>query len=104
MIDYEYYINKYDGKKITNEESFNACRDKAIRYINFVTSKQGSEKEIADAVCALCDLYSETDGSEGVERESVDGVSITYRSEKTEKRAYSILKLYLPQRLLYRGI
>ena len=104
MIDYNYYITVFDGKKIKSEEQFELYKDRAIRYVNMVTSKKGSEKEISDAVCALCDLYSETTASVGVINETVDGISVKYDNDRIDKMAYATLKLYLPSRLLYRGL
>ena len=106
MINFDYYKNVFDGKKIQSEEEFGPLCDRAVRYISFVTSKPVEENEIADAVCALCELYYETDSQRGIKSESIDGVSVTYDNDndKLQKSAYSILKLYLPSRLLYRGL
>ena len=104
MTEYSYYITKYDGNEISDEEQFNRYRDRAVKYINYMTSKPGNDAEISDAVCALCDYYHKNDSLMGIKSESADGVSVTYNNESTDKQMYSILKLYLPKRLLYRGI
>lgn len=104
MIDYNYYLKKFGGKVIESEREFNKYRDKAVGYINSVTSRQGNDSEIGEAVCVLCEFYSNHDGREGIKSESVDGVSISYDNDKTQRNAYSLLKIYLPSNLLYRGL
>lgn len=104
MIDYNYYVVKFGGSVIDSEQIFNKYRDKAVRYINSVTSRQGRDSEIGEAVCVLSEFYSKHDETQGIKSESVDGVSITYDNDKTQRNAYSLLKLYLPANLLYRGL
>ena len=104
MIDYNYYLVKFGGKIFDSESEFNKYRDKSVRYINSVTARQGRDSEIGEAVCVLSEFYFKNGESCGIKSESIDGVSVTYDNEKTQRNAYSILKLYLPSNLLYRGL
>lgn len=104
MISYEYYISEFGGTKIEEESVFDEFSDRAERYVLLMTGRRGSEEEIADGVCAVCEYLAENAGNDRILSESADGVSITY-SEKDQNRAIlDILKLYLPPMLLYRGI
>lgn len=104
MIDFNYYITKYNGKKIEECEIFEELSKKAKKYVMSVIVPNANDNEIAEAVCAVCDYLYEHEGIENIKSESIDGVSITYNDTYTSKQLYSILKLYLPSRLLYRGL
>ena len=104
MINYNFYVTEYGGNKITCESDFNTYSKKAERYIKSVIVKETEDREIGEAICALCDFYYDTDNNPLVKSETQDGVRIEYENERAQKLSYQILKLYLPSRLLYRGI
>ncbi len=104
MVDFDYYLKEYNGQKIKSEESFENLLKIAQRYVLKATDNRGTLKEIGEAICAVCDILYEMNGSEGIKSESVDGVSVSYEDKRFEKLIHNALKLYLPSRLLYRGI
>lgn len=104
MVDYSFYLDTYEGKKIKNETDFCEFAKKAELYINSVISQKHTEKDIAEAVCAVADVMFSHQDSLGVKSEKVDGISVTYDGDRTERLMYNTLKLYVPSRLLYRGL
>ena len=104
MIDFYYYLNEYNGQKIQSEEKFAALSKVAQKYVLRATDNRGSVKEIGEAICAVADILFEVNGSEGIKSESADGLSVSYEDARVEKLIHNALKLYLPSRLLYRGI
>lgn len=104
MIDFDYYLKEYNGQKIQSEETFNTIAKVAEKYVLRATDNRGTVKEIGEAICAVSDILFGVDGSEGIKSESVDGFSVAYEDSRIEKLIHNALKLYLPSRLLYRGI
>lgn len=104
MINFEYYLNEYEGKKISSEEIFNSLERVAEKHVLRATDNRGNIKEIGEAICAVADILFEVNGSEGIKQESADGVSVSYEDFRTQKLIHNALKLYLPSRMLYRGI
>lgn len=104
MVDYNYYIKEYNGKKIQSEDLFSSYEKIAEKYVKKATDNRGTLNEIGEAVCAVCDVLSDISGSEGIKSESIDGVSISYESSRAKMLIHNALKLFLPSRLLYRGI
>lgn len=104
MIDFDYYIKEYGGQKIKTEEDFEGVRKLSEKYVLKATDNRGSVKEIGEAVCAVADVLYETSGTEGLKSESADGFSVTYEDSRIQRLIHNALKLYLPSRLLYRGV
>ena len=104
MINFEYYLNEYEGKKINSEEIFNSLERVTEKYVLRATDNRGNIKEIGEAICAVADILFEVNGTEGLEKESADGVSVSYEESRIQKLIHNALKLYLPSRMLYRGI
>lgn len=104
MISFENYINKYEGRRVKNQDDFNRLSKMAERYIVSVIAPEYREKDIEEAVYALCDILVKYEESSGIKTERVDGVSVTYEEGLLQKLMYNTLKLYVPSRLLYRGL
>lgn len=81
--DYEFYVNKYGGKKVEDED-FAAVSLYATQYIKRVTlgrSEHYLGDEIKYATCAVADVYHEIyiKSSNGiVKSENTDGYSVSY--------------------------
>jgi len=105
MIDYLYYKKNYNGKIITNKSEFERFEKLSVRYIKSVINSDAEYKEedIYDCICAVAEEMYESNDSQNIKSETVDGYSVTY-ADKHAKSLYEILKLYLPKELLYRGI
>lgn len=104
MINFENYINEFNGKLIQNEEDFDRILKKSLQYIKSIAAVDYSESDIAEAAYALCDIISENEASDGIKSEKADGLSVTYEDNRLNKIMYSALRLYLPAKLLYRGL
>ena len=104
MVNFEYYLNDYNGQKIKSEETFDSLSKIAEKYVLKATDNRGTVKEIGETICAVVDILFDVNGSEGIESESVDGLSVSYEESRVQKLIHNTLKLYLPSRLLYRGI
>jgi len=104
MVDYSFYLDNYEGKKIKKESDFCECAKKAELYINSVISQKHTEKDIAEAICAVADVIFEHQDCVGIKSERVDGISVSYDENRIQRLMYNTLKLYVPSRLLYRGL
>lgn len=104
MVDFDYYLREYNGQRINSDEVFNTLSKIALKYVLKATDNRGTIKEIGEAICAVTDVLFEVNGNEGIKSESVDGLSVSYEDKRAQKLIHSALKLYLPSRLLYRGI
>ncbi len=105
MINYLYYKKDYGGKVITNKEEFERYKNQAELYIKLAINSQEkySEEDIGHGICAIAEKIYEKGDLGNIKSESVDGYSVTYSGD-FRKELYETLKLYLPPRLLYRGI
>ena len=56
MINFEYYLNEYEGKKISSEEIFNSLERVAEKHVLRATDNRGNIKEIGEAICAVADI------------------------------------------------
>ncbi len=104
MVDYNYYIREYNGQKIQSEKLFSSLEKISEKYVMKATDNRGTINEIGEAICAVCDILYDVSGSEGVKSESIDGVNVSYENSRTKILIHNTLKLFLPSRLLYRGI
>lgn len=105
MPDYNFYLNEFLGNEIDGEEEFLRLEKRAEKYLESITGGKfdKEDSECFEAVCAVADAYKKYADRDGIASESADGYSVSY-----EKRAgtelYDAAKLYLPKRLLYRGL
>ena len=104
MINFDYYLKEYSGQKIQSEEVFSSLCKIAEKYVLKATDNRGNTKEIGEAICAVADILYDVNGSDGIKSESIDGFSVSYETSRVQKLIHNALKLYLPSRLLYRGI
>ena len=105
MIDYLYYKITYKGTIFNNEAEFEKYEKLAERYIKsqMNDSVEYEPSELYDCIIAVAETLYENNGALNLKSESVDGYSVTYSSDFS-KNLLNILKLYLPKKLLYRGI
>lgn len=105
MVDYLYYKKDFNGSIIPDEEQFIKNSDLAQRYIKSVINLNAvyNEDILYDCICALAERLYEYKDCIGIKSESADGYSITY-SDRISRNLNTVLKLYLPSRLLYRGL
>ena len=108
--DYVYYAEVFRGAAIPSAALFDSLSVKATAYIRKITfgrsdkAFEDMENDIKNAMCAVCEIYYNTMGSEGIKSESNDGYSVTYADTATnETSLLNAAKLYLPCELLYRG-
>lgn len=104
MINFENYINEFNGKVVQNEEDFDRVLKKSLQYINSIVTADYSDSDISEAAYTLCDILSENEAADGIKSEKADGLSVTYEDNRLKKIMYSALRLYLPAKLLYRGL
>ncbi len=105
MTDYLYYKNTYKGTYFCEKSQFERFERLAEKYIKSQINEDAEYEpsELFDSICAVAEALSENHGAQNIKSESVDGYSVTY-SEDFSKNLLNILKLYLPKKLLYRGI
>lgn len=105
MIDYLYYKLTYKGTIFSDESEFEKYEKLADKYIKsqINDSVEYDPSELYDCVLAVAEALHESSGALNLKSESVDGYSVTYSSDFS-KNLLNILKLYLPKKLLYRGI
>lgn len=104
MTDYNYYISKFNGQKITNPDDFYLNFEIALKYVNNAVSKDATHSDILDAACAVCEFVSENDPISYISKETADGVSVSYDNSAFNKKIHTLIELYVPQKLLYRGL
>lgn len=104
MISFENYINEFNGNMIQNEDDFDRLAKRSVQFIKSTVSANCSEEDISQAVYALCDTLFQNECSDGIRSEKADGLSVTYEDNRLNKIMYATLRLYLPQKLLYRGL
>lgn len=112
---YNFYINTYHGRAITNATDFAILAERASDYIDYITRDKadGTDVKVQRACCAMAEQYqviekSELESSGGSKQsETVGDWSVTYRSgvdqlAKAEKELYGIATRYL-MKYMYRG-
>ena len=104
MISFENYINEFNGNVIQNEDDFDRLAKRSVQFIKSTVSADFSEEDISQAVYALCDTLFQNECSDGIRSEKADGLSVTYEDNRLNKIMYAALRLYLPKKLLYRGL
>lgn len=111
--DYEFYIVKYNGKAIA-EENFAVASLHASQFIRYVTMKRSDDyqgDELKYATCAAAEAYnsafrlSADDPSRGdIKSENTDGYSVSYVAQSNDgethealfkRKAYDAVKYWL---------
>jgi len=111
--DYEFYSATYSGNTVS-EGDFTRLAAKASAYIDKVTfgraSQHTDDERLKNCCCELCEIYSRTDDSGGMLKQSETVGSWSYSlnsaaADKTaEDMAYSVCRTWLPAEWLYRGV
>lgn len=127
--DYCYYVEEYDGNKVSGEE-FDKHIRKASVYINEITHGRIQEgnllekgvylNEIQDAACAVAEVIYEDDqqmietGGRELKSENTDGYSVSYVTDHQDgethedtlrRKMYQAARGYLLHTgLLYLGV
>lgn len=111
--EWEYYLTKWQGSAAVDDSVFARRWELAMKYIVEHTFYRASKDDdaVMTCACAIVDCLGKYDSNSVPEiaSESADDFSTTYRDggELTrEKNAEitEIIRLYLPQELLYRGL
>ena len=105
MTDYLYYKITYKSSCFEDKSVFLKYEKLAEKYIKSQINEDAEyePQELYDAICAIAEALYENHSSLNLKSESVDGYSVTYSGDFS-KNLYNILKLYLPKKLLFRGI
>lgn len=111
--DYNYYTTIYGGSAVSEAE-FPHLAAKASAYIDKATfgraSQHADDERLKNCCCELCEIYSRTDDSGGMlkQSESVGNWSYSLNSAAADKTAadmaYSACSTWLPSEWLYRGV
>jgi len=118
MIDFEYYVEKYNGTVIPDALTFNTLVTEATAIVDrFVVNNQAEEllaidvvnNKYSNAVCAVADVICKQNAIDGkISSESVGNHSVSYfqQSEKEKmNERYAKAKLYLVDSgLMYGGM
>lgn len=106
-IDYEYYTDRFKGNTIPLAD-FEYVAPRAEDYINYITNGRITEPTVPvqNACCAVADKLYTMDAREGIQSETTDGYSVTYRDgEGLPNLLYGAAEVYLAGTgLLYRGV
>lgn len=109
--DYDYYINDYSGRAIT-EMDFPRLSRQASAYLDMLTLDKltgdwTTDARVKNACCAVAEVYALKNAGGEVASESNHGVSRTYvtSGKSTDTQLYDAAALYLANTgLLYRGV
>ena len=111
--EWEYYLTKRQGNADMEEDVFSQRWELAMRYISKHTfcKANADDEAVMTCACEIVDCLGKYDSNIAPEvaSESADGFSTAYRTAEDitkEKNAEiaELIKLYLPQELLYRGL
>ena len=103
--DFNFYTDEYRGTRIKDEDTFEYYSKQASAYIDkitfgrIVTPCEG----VKNAVCSVADHMALYGKREGILSEENDGFRVTYSKEDTSTLFKSAV-MFLPMRLLYRGV
>ena len=118
MIDFEYYVEKFNGCIIPDERHFNKYVPKAKVVVDmFVINSQAKElllieeinSKYKNAVCAVCEVICEQNAVDcKVSSESVGNHSVSYvnrSSKELKSEQYATVRMYLTGTgLMYGGM
>ena len=107
-LTFQYYKNIYCGRKIKDEYDFCPILSLAKAYIKkYVCTPKSidfSAEEIKNCICEIADILFTKKEQEALESEGFDTFTKKYKSVEWEKQIFTVMSLYLPQSLLYRGV
>ncbi len=121
IVDYIYYVEKYGGNAIPEEE-FLKSEKKAESYLKNITygkltEENASEYEnVEDCICDMAEIVFQYSNGKNKEKksESTDGYSVSYVTETTDgvdsvtamkKKLYAVARYWLLNTgLLYLGV
>ncbi len=104
-IDYEYYTDRFKGNTIPLAD-FEHVSLRAEEYINYITNGRITDisEPVQNACCAVADKLYSMGAREGIQSETTDGYSVTYR-DADGLLLYGAAEVYLAGTgLLYRGV
>ncbi len=103
--DFDFYKNEYKGSRVKDEDSFELYEKKASAYIDKITfgNITQADGEIKNAVCSVVEHMALCDARYGISAEENDGYRVTYEREDSSG-LFRAAALFLPARLLYRGV
>lgn len=107
-LTFQYYKNVYCGRKIKDEYDFCPILLLAKSYMGKYTCQNAnpdfSAEETKNCLCEICDILYTKKEQEALDSESFDTFTKKYKSVEWEQQILSVMSLYLPQNLLYRGV
>ena len=103
--DFDFYRYEYKGNRIKDEDTFEFYGRKASAYINKISFGRINEADenVKNAVCSVVDRLALYGKRQGISAEENDGYRVTYEKEDTSQ-LFKAAALFLPVRLLYRGV
>ena len=103
--DFDFYTDEYKGARIKDEDTFEFYSKKASAYIDKITFGriEKADENIKTAVCNVADYMAEKEAIYGIASEENDGFRITYKDDDSSA-LFKTAALFLPVRLLYRGV
>ncbi len=103
--DFDFYRYYYKGKKVKDEDTFDLFSKKASAYIDKITFQRIKEvdENIKYATCNVVDLMVHFSERQGILSEENDGYRVTYSKEENTD-LFNAAALFLPIRLLYKGV
>lgn len=112
--DFNFYTEKYGGKKIKNEVDFKRLAEKSSVFIDMQTMGRLKTASLSEDVlnkvklceCELTDSFSVCERSTGLVSENNDGYSVTFeKGASTDVHNRKIVAYYLwDTGFLYRGM
>lgn len=106
-VDYSYYKYAFGGIAISSPEAFLNPELRAAAFVDKITFGRITEitDDIKNAVCAASEIFARYAGREGISSENNDGYSVSYADAgQFEKELYRAVAMFLPSKLLYRGL
>lgn len=103
--DFEYYKTGFHGLKIPDSDSFTSVAAGGTALLDRLTFGRLTQDTpgAADAMCAVCEVLYTRANREGIDSESVDGYSVSYREDGLSAALRRAVRMYLTPELLYRG-
>ena len=103
--DFDFYRYEYKGNRVKDEDAFELYEKKASAYIDKITFGriEEADEKIKNAVCSVIEYMALNDRRYGISAEENDGYRVTYSKSDTSE-LFKAASLFLPIRLLYRGV
>lgn len=103
MLEYSFYTDTYKGDVITSSSTWDKAIRRATSYFNKMTKaytvSYDTEENMNFALCAIAEVYTKIDYTNGVESESNGSYSVKYSSDYTSSS--NIHKLILDEVSIY---